>query len=346
MQSTGLRAPGTGGGTQPVPPPAGRPDRASAQARRFGSGLLGSRLLGGGGRSNAFTPWLFLAPALIIFAAFKFVPMVRAIQMSFHEVRPYLGDQWVGGANYQSIASDPNFSAAIWHTVVLGVGQTAGSMVLGLLLALLLEGQARHLWFVRTAVFLPAVVAVAVVAEVWRVLYYPAPEGVVNTVFSWFGAGPSQFLNSEDTSLLSIILVDIWRGAPYDMMIFLAGLAGVDRALYEAADVDGASVWRRLWHITLPALRPVFTILFTLAAIRGLRVFTEVFLLTNGAPSGSTEVLMTLIYKLGLERNELGVAAAGSVFLLIATIALTVLVQVLRRRRGDNPLKIETKREG
>jgi multiple sugar transport system permease protein len=126
--------------------------------------------------------------------------------------------------------------------------------------------------------------------------------------------------------------VGIWKGAPYDMMIFLAGLSGVDRNLYEAAAADGASTWRRFVHVTLPALRPVFGILFTLAAIRGLRVFTEVFLLTNGAPNGSTEVLMTLIYKLGLQRGDLGVAAAGSVVLFAATVVLTITVRAIRRR--------------
>jgi multiple sugar transport system permease protein len=145
------------------------------------------------------------------------------------------------------------------------------------------------------------------------------------------GLGPSQFLNSEHTSLTSIIAVLIWHSAPYNMMIFLAGLAGVDRSLYEAALADGASTLRRVWHITLPALRPVFAILFTLAAIRGLRVFTEVYLLTNGGPNGSTETLMTLVYKLGLERNQLGVAAAGSVLLLLATVVLTLAVRAARR---------------
>ncbi|GAA0798421.1 carbohydrate ABC transporter permease [Spirilliplanes yamanashiensis] len=277
-------------------------------------------------------PWLFLLPALILFAVFKFVPMARAIEMSFHEVRPYLGDRWVGGENYSQVVTDEAFRDAIWHTIVLAVGQTGGSLAIGLLLALLLEGAARHLWFVRTAVFLPTVAAMAVVAEVWRVIYYPAPDGMLNNVLSWFGMGPSQFLNAEDTSLWSVMAVGIWRGAPYDMMIFIAGLAGVDRTLYEAAAADGAGPMRRFWHVTMPALRPVFAILFTLAAIRGLRVFTEIFLLTNGGPNGSTEVLMTLIYKLGLERNELGVAAAGSMVLLGATVVLTLAVQAFRRK--------------
>jgi len=341
MRLTGRGTATTGAGTPGgAPVPLVQPDRpdgtrgvtaaATAVTPRPPGRILRRWRRSSARQRDNLTAWLFLAPALLIFTYFKFIPMVRAINMSFYEVRPYLGDLYVGGANYHTVVTDSSFTAAMWHTGVLALATTAGSLVLGLLL----EGQARQLWFVRTAVFLPAVVAMAVVAEVWRVLYYPSPDGVVNTILGWFGLGPSQFLNSEHTSLASIIVVGIWRQAPYDMMIFLAGLAGVDRTLYEAADVDGASIPRRLWHVTLPALRPVFAILFTLAAIRGLRVFTEVFLLTNGAPNGSTEVLMTLIYKRGLDDHELGIAAAGSMVLLGATVVLTVAVQLLRRRRN------------
>lgn len=298
-------------------PPAPRPPTARRRRRRHGSAVV---------------PWLFLAPALILFLYFKFIPMAQGVRMSFFEVRTYLGDRWVGGANYTTIVSDDAFTSAIWHTVLLAAGTTAGSLLLGLLLALLVEGTARHLWLVRTAAFLPVVTTMAVIAEVWRIMYHPAADGPLNSLIGWIGVGPQPYLADEDTSLASIMAVGIWRGAPYDMMIFLAGLAGVDRTLYESAAVDGASTWRRFRHVTVPALRPVFAILFTLAAIRGLRVFTEVFLLTNGAPNGSTEVLMTLIYKLGLQRGELGVAAAGSVVLFLATVALTVAVRLMRRR--------------
>ncbi|MFD3895968.1 carbohydrate ABC transporter permease [Streptomyces cellulosae] len=274
------------------------------------------------------TPWLFVAPALLLFLYFKFIPMAQAVRMSFQEVRPFLGNTYVGGENYAEITGSSDFGAAVWHTVVLAVATTAGSVLLGLALALLLEGQTRSLWFIRSAIFLPVVTAMAVVAEVWRVMYYPAEGGALNSVL---GLGPSEFLNSPDSSLASIAFVGIWRGAPYDMMIFLAGLAGVDRVLYEASAVDGASRWRRIWHVTLPGLRPVFAILLTLAAIRGLRIFTEVFLLTNGGPDGSTEVLLTLTYKLGLERNELGVAAAGTVLLFLVLLVLTVASRLRRR---------------
>ena len=185
----------------------------------------------------------------------------------------YLGDRWVGLDNYRESSTDDAFALRRGHTRRAGARRRPPARSSSVcVLALLLEGPARHLWFIRTAVFLPAVTAMAVVAELWRIIYYPAADGALNTVLGLVGLGPAQFLDSPTRRCCRSWRVGIWRGAPYDMMIFLAGLAGVDRTLYEAAAVDGASTLRRLWHVTLPALRPVFAILFTLAAIRGLRV--------------------------------------------------------------------------
>lgn len=277
--------------------------------------------------------WAFLAPALVLFLYFKFIPLVTGLVMSFQEIR-YIDTTWVGVDNYVSIFSDDAFLAAIWHSALLAIGTTAGSLLLGFGFALLIEGPAKYLWFIRTAAFLPVVTTMAAVAEVWRIMYYPGDTGLLNTILGWVALGPQPFLASEDSSLLSIMAMSIWRGTPYDMMIFLAGLVGIDRTLYEASAVDGASVWHRLRHITLPALRPVFWILFILAAIRGLRVFVEVYVLTNGGPNGSSEVLMTLIYKLGFQSGELGIASAGGIVLFVATLVLTVGVQLMRRRQA------------
>src|SRR5437764_11923867 len=214
-------------------------------------------------------PWLFLAPALILFLYFKIMPLLQGVKMSFYDVRPYLGDRYVGWGNYADATTQPLFTQAIWQTILLAVGTTAGSIVLGFLLAILVERPARHLWLVRTAAFLPVVTTMAVVAEVWKVMYYPDKSGALNTILGWIGVGPEPFLQSPHQALGSVIAVGIWRGAPYDMMIFLAGLATVDRNLYESAAVDGASRWTRFLHVTLPSLRPVITIPFLLAALRG-----------------------------------------------------------------------------
>lgn len=285
--------------------------------------------------SRSLTVWLFLLPALLLFLYFKFIPMFEGIRMSMHKVRPFLGDQWVGGDNYVKVVTDPRFHDAIWHTLVLGFGQSIGAVLGGLALALVLEGASRTLWFARTAIFLPVVTATAVIGEVWRIIYFPSSEGYLNQLLGFVGLGPVGFLQDESTALGSVLAVGIWQGAPYNMVIFLAGLAGVDRSLYEASALDGAGVWQRIRHVTLPALKPAMTVVLILASIRSLRVFTDVWVLTNGGPAGATDVWMTRTYALGFERNDLGVASAASMILLAVTVLLTLGMAALTRNRKE-----------
>jgi multiple sugar transport system permease protein len=281
---------------------------------------------------RAVVPWLFLAPGLLLALVFKFWPMAKGIWLSFFDVRPFLGDQWIGLDNYTRVLTDHRFQEAIGHTLILGIGQAVGAILLGFALALLLEGQARSLKFLRTAVFLPAVTATAVVGELWRLMYYPTSDGLINSGLHFFGLGTVQFLDNPNIALYSTMVMGIWIWAPYNMVIFLAGLAGVDRSLYEAAAMDGVSLWQRLRHVTLPAIRPALMIVLTLATIRGLRVFTEVYVLTGGGPAGSTDVWMTRAYTLGFTRNDIGGASAASVVLLCVTLLLTVTVNHFRKR--------------
>ena len=283
-------------------------------------------------RSN-WIPWMFLLPGLLFALVFKLYPMLEGFRLSVHKVQPFLGDEFIGLNNYVNVLSDQRFLDAVGHTVIIGVTQAVGALILGTVLALLLEGQARSLWFVRTAVVLPVVTAIAVIAEIWRILYFPTSTGFINSVAGLVGLGPFPFISEPQSALASVIGVGIWTDAPYDMIIILAGLAGIDRTLYEAAAVDGVTTWQRLRYIVLPGLRPAISIILTLAAIRSLRVFTEVWVLTGGGPAGSTEVWMTRVYSLGFERNDLGVAAAASTILLLATLVLTVGVRLLTNRK-------------
>ena len=159
--------------------------------------------------------------------------------------------------------------------------------------------------------------------------------GAVNSLIGHLGLGPEPFLNSPHQALASVMLVQIWKSAPYDMVIFVAGLAGIDRQLYEAANIDGANAWQRLRHVTLPALRPITTIVITLGVIRGLRVFTEIYVLTNGGPAGATETVTTFGYKQATTGNDTGYATAISTLLLLVTVVLTALILWWRRRRED-----------
>lgn len=284
-------------------------------------------------RFNKLTPWLFLAPALAFFTVFKFWPSIWGVYLSFFHVQPYLGDEYVGTENFRRVIDDVDLHAAVWHTVLDALVAVAGSMLVGFLLALLLEGPARHLRILRTAVFLPAVTAMVAVAELWGALLFPGQYGAVNSFLGTIGIGPQPFLSSPTSALPTIMLVQIWKHAPYDMVIFIAGLVGIDRQLYESASIDGANAWQRLRAVTLPSLRPITTIVLTLGVIRGLRVFTEIYVLTGGGPGGATESIVTMIYKTTVVSNEAGYAAAISTLLLITTIILTCLLLWWRNRK-------------
>lgn len=281
----------------------------------------------------ALTPWLFLAPVLALFGVFKFWPTVWGMYLSFFQVRPYLGNKWVGWDNFTTAFHDAALRSAVGHTLVDAAVTVAASALIGFGLALLLEGPARHLRVLRTVVFLPVVTAMVAVAELWNTILYPGHYGTLNTLLGHLGFGTQPFLSSPHSSLASVMLIQVWKSAPYDMVIFVAGLAGIDRQLYEAAAIDGAGAWHRLRHVTLPSLRPVTTIVLTLGIIRGLRVFTEIYVLTGGGPAGSTETIVTYTYKQGIQGNQLGLASAVSTVLFLATVLLTCLTLWWRARR-------------
>jgi multiple sugar transport system permease protein len=286
-------------------------------------------------RMNRLSPWLFLAPALAFFSIFKFWPSIWGVYLSFFHVRPYLGDEYIGFENFQRAFTDPDLRAAVGHTVLDAVVAVAGSMLVGFLLALLLEGPARHVRILRTAVFLPAVTAMVAIAELWGALLFPGRYGAVNSFLGDLGIGPQPFLSSPHSALWTVMLVQIWKAAPYDMVIFLAGLVGIDRQLYESAAIDGANGWQRLRAVTLPSLKPITTIVLTLGVIRGLRVFTEIYVLTGGGPGGATESVVTTMYKTTVVAGDAGYAAAVSTLLLIATVLLTCLLLWWRNRREN-----------
>ncbi|MBB4123716.1 carbohydrate ABC transporter permease [Martelella radicis] len=277
-------------------------------------------------------PWLFLMPALVIFTWFKFYPMVRGLIISFYQMNFYGPNEWVGFDNFQRVLTDTALHSAVINTVIYVIFSMTIGAVIAFALALALEGPARHLRFIRTAMFLPAVTSAAVVAEIWRILFNPTPSGVVNQIIGWVGVAPQGFLADTHQALATIILLHIWKSVPYSMVIFIAGLAGINRDLYDAAHVDGASPWQRLRYVTLPGMIPAISVVLMLSFIRGFRVFTEVYATTGGGPAGSTEMIMTHIYKIGFEQFDYGYASAVSFLLFLFTVLLTMVHLGIKNR--------------
>jgi len=271
------------------------------------------------------TPWLFLAPALLIFTWFKFLPMVRGFILSFYKMNFDGPDRWVGFGNFARVWTDTRLHAAVLNTTIYVVTSMIAATVIAFFIALVLEGPARHLRFLRTAIFLPAVTSAAIVAEIWRILFSPTPTGVVNSALDLIGIGAQGFLSDSHQALAVVILLHVWKTIPYNMMIFIAGLVGISRDLYDAAAIDGAGWWDRLRHVTLPCMIPAISVALMLSFIRGFRVFAEVYATTGGGPAGSTEMIMTHVYKVGFDQMDYGYASAVSFLLFVFTVVLTVV---------------------
>lgn len=284
-------------------------------------------------RRETLIAWVFLAPALLAFTYFKFLPMLEGLRLSFYKVNFGGQNTWVGLANFRAVLTDADFRTAVWHTVVNGVSVAVISAVIALLIALALQSGTRGVQFIRSATFLPAVTSVAVIAEIFKVLYYPAATGPINSALGALGAAPLPFFSDPSTAMGSIISMQVWKTVPYDAAIFIAGLATISRDLYDAADVDGANRWQRFWNVTMPGLAPTLTIILTLAIIRGFRVFTEVYATTGGGPAGATDVVMTRIYKLGFDTFDYGLASAASTLMFAVTAILTIAFQLSRREK-------------
>jgi multiple sugar transport system permease protein len=280
--------------------------------------------------------WLFIAPVLLFLGAVIVVPLLHAFWTSLHRTRGVV-TTFVGLGNYQRTLSDEAF----WHSLGRSLAFTGASVALHLLLGLLLALLLNELRFARTALriaFLtPWMVAPAVGATIWLWLLEPQ-FGVVNWMLkaSHLVAAPVAWLGEPGTALAAVIAVDVWRGVPFVMLLMLAGLQTIPAEQYEAAGIDGAGSVQRFRFVTWPNLRYLVVVATTLDVINTIRHYDIIGVMTAGGPAGGTEVLPVLLYNTAFRSNRFGEAAAVGVLLLVLVLAFAIVyVKVARLDRMD-----------
>ncbi|MCP2636497.1 sugar ABC transporter permease [Microbacterium sp. HD4P20] len=282
----------------------------------------------------ALTIAVFLLPSLIPLLAFVIGPMISAAWTSLHSWNLIGPMQWVGLDNYARLLSDPATHQAFLHTVYYIVGYLPLVYVGGLALALALNTRLRGRAFLRGVYFLPVITSWVVVALVWRWLLNPS-TGVVNAVLAWFGIEGPGWWADPAWAMPSIILASAWKDLGFVMVILLAGLQSINADLYEAAEIDGAGWWRRLFGITLPMLSPSTFFVIVLSLINGFQVFDQVYVMTGGGPNNSTQVVVQQVYDLTFRYGQAGMASALS-WLLFFVILVVTLIQFYGQRRWVN----------
>ncbi|WP_370618704.1 carbohydrate ABC transporter permease [Mumia sp. Pv 4-285] len=304
-------------------PPRRRPRRSPAAWVR------------GGGLSTV----VLLLPMLLAFGLFSWWPILRSFVMSLQVTNLVGPAEWVGLDNFQAVLADPMLGTALWNTFYFALLALIFGYPVPLVLAVLMSDLRRSKGLYSTLAYLPVVVPPAVAVLLWKFFYDASPSGVFNTILGWVGLGPVPWLEDTAWAMPSLVIEATWAAAGGTVIIYLAALVSVPPELYDAAEIDGSGIWRKIWHVTLPQMRTILLITLVLQIIGTAQVFLEPYLFTDGGPDNSTTTLLLLVYDYAFGNSlggDYGKATALSLMLAGALAILSAVYFRLTRRWSDS----------
>ena len=279
------------------------------------------------------TAYGLLGGALVVFAVFSWYPIVRGVLLGFQQVDFVGSPEWVGIDNFRTLFADPLFVTAWLNTLEF----TAYALVIGFAVpfavAVVLNELRHATAYFRLVVYLPVMLPPIVAALLWKWFYDPGP-GLFNSALGAVGGPQPQWLDSTSTAMVSLVLVSTWANMGSATLIYLAALQTIPGELYEAAELDGASVWQRLRNVTIPQTRFVLAMMLLLQVVATMQVFTEPYVMTGGGPEDSTVTVLLLIYRYAFVYNDFGTASAMSVLLFVVLGVFSAAYLRLSSREG------------
>lgn len=315
-------------GTDVAPLPERKTPGHASRWTRFGGPTTRA------GRQEERLGWMLIVPAVLVVVVVALYPLFETVRLSFTNYRSSRPDRarYVGLENYKDLLSDSQFHTALKNTIIFTVSSVAAETVLGIIVALTIHSSFRGRGVVRTSMLVPWAIPTVVSSLLWQWMLQDR-WGVVNSVLVNLGLERFQNFNwvgSPSTSLLSIVLVDVWKTTPFMALLLLAGLQVIPEDVYEASRVDGASKWQQFWQITLPLLRPALLVALIFRTMASFRVFDIIFILKNYA----TDTMSVSVYAqqqlMSLQRLGFGSAVAVVIFICIALLVVgyTRLIRV------------------
>lgn len=282
----------------------------------------------GTGRSEALAGYFFLAPLILIIAVFNVYPVVYSFALSLYRIiltLPSLGEMFVGAGNYLALFRDPVARSSLAVTLIFVGISTALEVILGLVIALTINEAFRYRGLVRAAILVPWAIPTVIASQMWR-FSFNDQYGIVNLIV--FGSDVSNYeawLASPFWAPAAIIVADVWKTSSFTALIILAGLQTIPQELYEAAITDGANAYQRFFRITLPLLKPAILVAILFRTIDAFRVFDLVFVMTQGGPADTTNVLQFYGYKKMFAEGMVGMGSAVSITVFILVFAVSLL---------------------
>lgn len=285
-------------------------------------------------KKRGLEPYLYIFPYFLVFILFLVVPGVAGMVIGLFDWQVVGERTFIGLGNFVELVSDPVFIAAVKNTLFYAAMYVPVFIVVGLLLALLLNIDFKARGLMRGIIYAPYIFMIPAIGVIWR-WFLDTNYGVLNYYLKVIGLPSVRWLTDTRIALKSIVMVISWETVGYSMVIYLAGLQEIPKELYEAALVDGASAWHRFWRITLPQLRPTTFFLFVIGVIGALKTFGQPFMMTAGGPVDSTMTVVMSLYFNGFQYFRMGYAAAISAVLFIGIFAFTLLQFRILRQEAD-----------
>ncbi len=283
-------------------------------------------------KKKSMYPFWFVIPSLIIFCVFFLWPIITSLYYSL-TVWNFETARFTGLDNYKLFFSEHAMSSSVVHTLIYAFGTCILKVVLAFFIAVFLTGKIKTKDFIRSAVFFPNLVSMVAVGLAFSYMMHPT-KGLLNGVIQALGGTPIDFLGDPKIALLSIILVDVWKGLSISVVIYIAGIQSIDKTYYEAASIDGATPWQQLTNITLPLVAPSQNSIIILSLIGGLRTFELIWTMTGGGPGFATDVVASVIYK-QYAAGFYGLSTAGNVVMLILISIIAFPLQHFLNKREE-----------
>lgn len=291
----------------------------------------GGRRVNRQARSEARWGYLLIAPLVIGFTIFFLIALGASLVLSFTRWDMLSSPVWVGVANYREVLRDAEFRTALWNTVAIAAPNVVLRLAFSLALAMALNTNIRFRSFYRILFFMPVITMPVAIATIWKWLYDPA-FGPINGVLDRLGLGRPEWLAEPRTAIIAVVIVLLWSGVGYDMIIFLAGLQAIPRDYYDAAEIDGAGAWQRFRDVTLPLLTPTTFFLLVIDVIASLQVFDLVYVMTRIDQTNQLPTVVYYIYEEGFRNFRMGYAITVAWVLLAIILVFTLLQFRLQRR--------------
>lgn len=276
--------------------------------------------------------YLFLLPNIILYLLVRLIPFASTIVLSFTDWQLIGSPNFIGLKNFVDMFNYPVFWKAFRNTLMFAVYSVPPSIILGLLMAVLVNRDLPGMKLFRGLYFLPYVTSIVFVAVIWRWLF-STDTGLINALLNRIGVSSVPWLSSPKWALLSLAIVAVWQNVSFNMLVFLAGLQGIGSDVYEAAVIDGANSVQTFLYMTVPLLRPTMTVSAIMTTINSFQVFDLAYVMTQGGPLDSTYTLVYYLYDFGFRYMEMGHASAVAVVLFLMIFSLSIVQRLLLRER-------------